>query len=180
VHFYNRVKDMEAKYNTEDYNYMMENYPQFYINNFGTDQENKVEFNLARAYEIAIEKDGVFLERVPGTDVYRYNLDPNYFYAQNQRLELDGDIDEAQYFSPTGTLVTEKGEIISNANIISNAIKRYLDENPLDFAQDLGIDQETLESIFTKVMYPGVKFMTSEEEIMNYIDKQSVHTFNIQ
>ncbi len=180
VHFYNRVKDMEEKYNTEDYNYMMENYPQFYINNFGTDQENKVEFNLARAYEIAIEKDGVFLERVPGTDVYRYNLDPNYFYAQNQRLELDGDIDEAQYFSPTGTLITEKGEIISNANIISNAIKRYLDENPLDFAQDLGIDQETLESIFTKVMYPGVKFMTSEEEIMNYIDKQSVHTFNIQ
>lgn len=169
IHFLNRVKDMENKYTIEQ---MMEWYPDLYYSNFGTDQENRVEFDLERAFELAIEQDGVYFTREPGTDVYRYNLDNNVFI--NSRNELDGDIGEDQFFRPDDVLMSG-GQLISTESIVGGAIRKYLDTKPpiASMLDQIGIDESNYESFLYTIFYPGVKLMTSEEEILNYIEKQS-------
>ena len=176
VHFYNRIKDMTARHGPS---YMLEHYPNLFYENYQTDQENKVEFDLNRAYELAIERDGVYLTRLPGTDVYRYNLDENVFNGGG-RYELDGDIDEEQYFRPDDVVISGD-QLISNESIIGGAIKKYIAQDPtvLSLIEDMGVSQDIVENIFYRVMYPGVKLMTSEEEIMDYIQEQSVHTYGL-
>lgn len=167
VHFYNRVKDMENKYDEKE---MMRLYPDFYFANYGTDQENKVEFDLGRAYELAIDQDGVYFTREPGTNVYRYNLDPAVFGSS--RNELDGDTDDDQFFRPDDVLVIN-GQLISSESVVGNAIDKYLDEQPyLDIFEGIGISETMYRNFLYTTFYPGVKFMTSEEEIVDYIGRQ--------
>jgi len=176
VHFFNRIREMETKYGVS---YMKEFYPNLYFTNFGTDQENEVSFDLNRAYDLGIEQDGIFLTREPGTDVYRYNLDPEIFNAPTTRLELDGDIDEEQYFRPDRAIVLGD-QLISNEAIIGNAIDKYLDQSSeVEMFNQLGIDREIIKNIFYTVYYPGVKMMTSEDEILDYLEKQTVNPYGL-
>lgn len=169
VSVFNRIKDMEAKNGIP---YMMDNYPDLYYENFGTDTENQVDLTLNRVYESMIEKDGLYLTREPGTPVYRFNLDENVFpnNATMGRLDFDGDIDEEQFFKPGSDIVID-GQLINHKSIFGNAIDRFLesDDPIIQGLKGLNIDTEAAKNILYGLYYPGVKYMTSEEEIYNYL-----------
>jgi len=169
VHFFNRIKDMEQKYTSKG---MMDMYPDLYIKSMGTQDEEKVPFDLNRAYEIAIENNGVFFTREPGTDVYRYNLNPELF-LNGQRFELDGDIDDPQYFRPDDALVVGK-QLISRESVIGGAIDEFLDKQQnLAIFERLGINDRGLKNFLYSVYYPGMSLMTSKDEILDYLEKQT-------
>jgi len=169
VHFYNRIKDMEEKYTPKR---MMDMYPDLYIKSMGTQDEEKVIFDLNRAYEIAIENKGVFFTREPGTDVYRYNLNPEVFINGN-RFELDGDIDDPQYFRPDDVLVVGD-QLISRESVIGNGIDMFLDKQPdLAIFERLGLSDRGIKNLLYTVYYPGMRLMTSTEDIIDYLEKQT-------
>tara|TARA_R100001198_G_C5215535_1_gene199401 strand:- start:34 stop:1434 length:1401 start_codon:yes stop_codon:yes gene_type:complete len=169
VHFYNRIKDMEEKYTPKR---MMDMYPDLYIKSMGTQDEEKVTFDLNRAYEIAIENKGVFFTREPGTDVYRYNLNPEVFINGN-RFELDGDIDDPQYFRPDDVLVVGD-QLISRESVIGNGIDMFLDKQPdLAIFERLGLSDRGIKNLLYTVYYPGMRLMTSTEDIIDYLEKQT-------
>ena len=169
VHFYNRIKDMEKKYTQK---YMLDTYPDLYIKDMNTQNEQSVDFDLNRAYEIAIDNKGVFFTREPGTDVYRYNLNQEVF-INSQRTELDGDIDDQQYFRPDDVLVVG-GQLISRESIIGSGIDKFLDRQPdLAIFERLGIGDRGLKNFLYSVYYPGMRLMTSTEDIIDYLEKQT-------
>ena len=169
VHFFNRIKDMEKKYTKK---YMLDTYPDLYIKDMNTQNEQSVDFDLNRAYEIAIDNKGVFFTREPGTDVYRYNLNQEVFINSN-RSELDGDIDDPQYFRPDDVLVVG-GQLFSRESVIGNAIDKFLDKQPnLPMFERLGIEERGLKNFLYSVYYPGMRLMTSTEDIIDYLEKQT-------
>ena len=169
VHFYNRIKDMEEKYTKK---YMLDTYPDLYIKDMNTQNEQSVNFDLNRAYEIAIDNKGVFFTREPGTDVYRYNLNQEVF-INSQRTELDGDIDDPQYFRPDDVLVVG-GQLFSRESVIGGAIDKFLDKQPdLAIFERLGIGERGLKNFLYSVYYPGMRLMTSTEDIIDYLEKQT-------
>lgn len=169
VHFFNRIKDMEEKYTKK---YMLDTYPDLYIKDMNTQNEQSVNFDLNRAYEIAIDNKGVFFTREPGTDVYRYNLNQEVFINSN-RTELDGDIDDPQYFRPDDVLVVD-GQLFSRESVIGSAIDKFLDSSPnLAMFERLGIGERGLKNFLYSVYYPGMRLMTSTEDIIDYLEKQT-------
>lgn len=169
VHFFNRIKDMEKKYTKK---YMLDTYPDLYIKDMNTQNEQSVDFDLNRAYEIAIDNKGVFFTREPGTDVYRYNLNQEVFINSN-RSELDGDIDDPQYFRPDDVLVVG-GQLFSRESVIGGAIDKFLDKQPnLAIFERLGIGERGLKNFLYSVYYPGMRLMTSTEDIIDYLEKQT-------
>lgn len=172
--FFNRIKDMES---TLGLSKMMEDYPDLYYNNFNTNQEEEVNFDLNRAFELAITKNGIYLTKEPGTEVYRFNLDESIFGSGN-RFELDGNIDEEQFFVPGDDLVVD-GKIVSHKAIFSGAIQKYLEKDSFIVNQLklMNVDTEVAKSILYSLYYPGVKFLTTEDDILDYLERLTVSPF---
>tara|TARA_R110001592_G_scaffold363331_1_gene684199 strand:- start:3939 stop:6914 length:2976 start_codon:yes stop_codon:yes gene_type:complete len=169
AHFYQRIKFMENEYTLD---VMKDRYPELYYSNYGTMRENEVKFDIKRAYKLAIEDNGLFFIKQPGTNAYSYNLNPEVF-AGSQAFNLAGDIDDPQFFEVTDTMTTNDGQLISRPAIVGEAIQTYIKENSnvIKFMKSQDIDSKTMENLLYAIYYPGVRALTTKTDILNYIEK---------
>ena len=169
AHFYQRIKFMENEYTLD---VMKDRYPELYYSNYGTMRENEVKFDIKRAYKLAIEDNGLFFIKQPGTNAYSYNLNPEVF-AGSQAFNLAGDIDDPQFFEVTDVMTTNDGQLISRPAIVGEAIQTYIKENSnvIKFMKSQDIDSKTMENLLYAIYYPGVRALTTKTDILNYIEK---------
>jgi len=169
AHFYQRIKFMENEYTLD---VMKDRYPELYYSNYGTMKENEVNFDIKRAYKLAIEDNGLFFIKQPGTNAYSYNLNPEVF-AGSQAFNLAGDIDDPQFFEVTDTMTTNDGQLISRPAIVGEAIQTYIKENSnvIKFMKSQDIDSKTMEDLLYAIYYPGVRALTTKTDILNYIEE---------
>lgn len=171
AHFYQRIKFMENDPNI-GIEKMKDRYPELYYSNYGTMKENEVNFDIKRAYKLAIEDNGLFFIKQPGTNAYSYNLNPEIF-AGSQAFNLAGDIDDPQFFEVTDVMVTNDDQLISRPAIVGEAIQTYIQENSnvIKFMKSQDIDSKTMENLLYAIYYPGVRALTTKTDILNYIEK---------
>tara|TARA_R110002153_G_scaffold89820_2_gene219679 strand:- start:489 stop:3473 length:2985 start_codon:yes stop_codon:yes gene_type:complete len=177
AHFYQRIKFMEndPKIGIDK---MKDTYPELYHSNWGTNKENKVKFDIKRAYQLAIEDNGLYFIKQPGTNAYSYNLNPEVF-AGSQAFNLAGDIDDPQFFEVTDVMVTNDDQLISRPAIVGEAIQTYIRKNSniVKFMKSQDIDSETMENLLYAIYYPGVRALTTKTDILNYIEENG---FNLE
>lgn len=175
THFFQKIKNMENEKGIEK---MKDTYPNLYFTNVGSSTQNEVKFDLERAYDLAIKKNGLYFIKQPGTNAYSYNLNPEVFVGSNS-YSLAGDIDDEQFFTVTDTITADNGKLISTEGIIGEAIQTYIKENSnvIKFMKSRNIDSEIMESLLYSVYLPGVRLLTTKKDILKHIEKNG---FNLE
>ena len=168
AHIFQHIKSMENKYGTDK---MVDMYPGLYINNFGTNQANRVDLDINRVNELL--NDGVFyFIREPG-DVYSYNLNPNKIYSNSYDLAMD--VDDPQFLKVDDSLTVNDGQIYSKKAIVTEAVQNYLQDNDLvDFFVDRGVPKNYVQNFLYSILYPGTKAITTRKDLLEYLENNKI------